>query len=95
MFAAAMDLIVAADDAQFLPALMQYFSVPWDIPIRKAKEAMFRGRFITADEAWRLGFVNHVVPRAQLEADTLALAREIADNNPFTRRMVKWAPNAA
>jgi enoyl-CoA hydratase len=95
MFAAAMDLIVASDDAQFLPALMQYFSVPWDIPIRKAKEAMFRSRFISADEACRLGFVNQVVPRAQLEAETLALAREIADNDPFTLRMVKWATNAA
>jgi enoyl-CoA hydratase len=95
MFAAAMDLIVASDDAQFLPALMQYFSVPWDIPIRKAKEAMFRSRFISAEEAWRLGFVNQVVPRAQLEADTMALAREIADNDPFTLRMVKWATNAA
>src|SRR4029077_937219 len=95
MFAAAMDLIVASDDAMFLPALMQYFSVPWDIPIRKAKEAMFRSRFITADEAWRLGFVNQVVPRAQLETETMALAREIADNDPFTLRMVKWATNAA
>jgi enoyl-CoA hydratase len=74
---------------------MQYFSVPWDLPLRKAKEAMFRSRFITADEACRLGFVNHVVPRAQLEAETMALAREIADNDPFTLRMVKWATNAA
>ena len=69
MFAAAMDLIVASDDAKFLPALMQYFSIPWDIPIRKAKEAMFRSRFIGAEEACRLGFVNLVVPRERLEAD--------------------------
>ena len=39
MFASAMDLIVASNDAKFLPALMQYFSIPWDIPIRKANEA--------------------------------------------------------
>jgi enoyl-CoA hydratase len=90
-----MDLIVAADDAQFLPALVQYFSVPWDIPLRKAKEAMFRSRFISAEEACRLGFVNYVVPRAQLETETMALAGEIADNDPFTLRMVKWATNAA
>jgi enoyl-CoA hydratase len=56
---------------------------------------MFRSRFISAEEACRLGFVNQVVPRAQLEAETLALAREIADNDPFTLRMVKWATNAA
>ncbi len=95
MFAAAMDLIVAADDARFLPALMQYFSIPWDLPLRKAKEAMFRSRFIDAEEACRLGFVNLVVPRAHLEDETLALAKEIAENDPFTLRMLKRAANSA
>jgi enoyl-CoA hydratase len=95
MFAAAMDLIVASDDAKFLPALMQYFSIPWDIPIRKAKEAMFRSSFIGAKEACQLGFVNHVVPRERLEEETMSLAREIAENDPFTLRMLKWAANSA
>jgi enoyl-CoA hydratase len=95
MFAAAMDLIVASDDAMFLPALMQYFSIPWDIPLRKAKEAMFRSRFIGAEEACRLGFVNIVVPRNRLEDETMALAKEIAENDPFTLRMLKWAANSA
>jgi enoyl-CoA hydratase len=95
MFAAAMDLIVAADNAKFLPALMQYYSIPWDIPIRKAKEAIFRSRFIGAEEAERLGFVNLVVPIDRLEEETMALADEIAANDPFTLRMAKWAANAA
>src|SRR6202167_5119452 len=95
MFAAAMDLIVASDDAAFLPALMQYFSIPWDIPLRKAKETMFRNRFINAEEAGRLGFVNLVVPRERLEKETLAFAKEIAANDPFTLRMLKWAANSA
>ncbi len=88
-------LIVASDDAKFLPALMQYFSIPWDIPIRKAKEAMFRSRFIGAEEARQLGFVNLVVPRERLEDETMALAKEIAENDPFTLRMLKWAANSA
>jgi len=95
MFASAMDLIVASDDARFLPALMQYFSIPWDLPIRKAKEAMFRSRFIGAEEACRLGFVNLVVPRARLEDETMAMANEIAENDPFTLRMLKRAANSA
>ena len=95
MFASAMDLIVAADDATFLPALMQYFSVPWDLPLRKAKEVLFRSRFIDAEEACRLGFVNMVVPRERLEAETMALANEIAENDPFTLRMAKSAVNSA
>ena len=95
MFASAMDLIVASDDAKFLPALMQYFSIPWDIPIRKAKEAIFRSRFIDAAEAARMGFVNLVVPRDRLETATLEFANEIAANDPFTLRMAKWAANSA
>ena len=95
MFAAAMDLIVAADDAMFLPALMQYFSIPWDLPLRKAKEAVFRDRFIGAEEACRFGFVNYVVPRDRLEEETMALANEIAENDPFTLRMAKLAMNSA
>jgi enoyl-CoA hydratase len=95
MFAAAMDFIVASDDAKFLPALMQYFSIPWDIPLRRAKEAMFRSRFIDAEEACRMGFVNHVVPRERLEQETMAIAAEIAENDPFALRMLKWAANSA
>jgi enoyl-CoA hydratase len=95
IFAAAMDLIVASDDARFLPAMMQYFSIPWDIPIRKAKEAMFRSRFMGAEEAARLGFVNLVVPRGRLEDETMTLANEIAQNDPFTLRILKWAANSA
>jgi enoyl-CoA hydratase len=95
MFAASMDLIVASADAKFLPALLQYFSIPWDIPLRVAKEAMFRSRFIGAEEAARLGFVNLVVSRDRLETETMALALEIAQNDPFTLRMLKWAANSA
>jgi enoyl-CoA hydratase len=95
MFAAAMDLVVASDDAKFLPSLLQYFSIPWDMPPRKAKEILFQSRFVDADEAARLGFVNLVVPRAELETETMALANRIAESDRFTLRMVKWAVNSA
>src|ERR1700682_2050790 len=95
MFAAAMDLVVASDDAKFLPSLLQYFSIPWDMPPRKAKEILFQSRFVDADEAARLGFVNIVVPRAKLEEETIALANRIAESDRFTLRMLKWAINSA
>ncbi|HUY29026.1 MAG TPA: enoyl-CoA hydratase-related protein [Candidatus Binataceae bacterium] len=95
MFASAMDLIVASDDAQFLPALLQYFSIPWDLPIRKAKEILFQSRFVDAEEACRLGFVNMVVARDQLETATLALAERIAQSDRMTLRMLKFAINNA
>ncbi len=46
-------------------------------------------------KAARLGFVNIVVPRAELEAETMALANRIAESDRFTLRMVKWAVNSA
>jgi enoyl-CoA hydratase len=95
MFAAAMDLIVAADDAMFLPSLTQYFSAPWDVGVRKAKEILFQSRFIDAQEALRTGLANMVVPRAELEKETLALAARIAETDAFTLRMLKFALNNA
>ncbi len=95
MFASAMDLIVAADDAMFLPSLTQYFSAPWDVGVRKAKEVLFQSRFIGAEEALRTGLVNLVVPRADLERETLAMANRIAETDSFTLRMTKFAVNQA
>jgi enoyl-CoA hydratase len=95
MIASAMDLIVASEDAMFLPALLQYFSIPWDLPIRKAKEILFQSRFVKAEEAARLGFVNIVVPRERLEEETLALAGRIAESDRMTLRMLKFALNNA
>jgi enoyl-CoA hydratase len=95
MFASAMDLIVAADDAMFLPSLTQYFSAPWDLGPRKAKEILFQSRFIDAREAERLGLVNMVAPRAELERVTAELAARIAESDEFQLRMVKFAINQA
>ena len=69
-----MDLIVAADDARFMTAMLQYFPLPFDVGPRKAKELLFDAHEIGADEAHELGFVNRVVPRGDLEAETMALA---------------------
>lgn len=95
MFASAMDLIVASEDALFLPSLLQYFSIPYDLPMRKAKEILFQSRFVTAAEAERLGFVNMVVPRERLADETMALALKIAETDRSTVRMLKYACNLA
>jgi enoyl-CoA hydratase len=95
MIATAMDLIVAADDAKFLASHFQYFSVPYDVGVRKAKELLFEVRFMHADEALACGFVNRVVPRARLLEETLALAKRIALNDPFALRLAKLSVNQA
>jgi enoyl-CoA hydratase len=93
MLASQMDIIVAADDALFLPAFSQYFSAPWEMGARKAKEILFQSRFVEADEALELGMVNRVVPREELEAATLELAGRIAESDPFALRMTKLSIN--
>ncbi|MHB8574109.1 MAG: enoyl-CoA hydratase-related protein [Dehalococcoidia bacterium] len=95
IIASAMDLIVAADDAKFVPGLFQYFSVPWDLGARKAKEILWRAKLLDAAEALVLGLVNSVVPRERLEAETLELAESIADTDPFLARMIKFSVNQA
>jgi enoyl-CoA hydratase/carnithine racemase len=80
MLAAAMDVIFAAEDTQFLPGMVEYFSIPWDMGPRKAKEILLEHRFITAAEALSYGFVNRIYPADQLEKETLAYAGRVADN---------------
>ena len=93
MIASAMDIIFAADDAMFLAANFQYFSIPWDMHPRKAKELLYESRFIDAAEAKALGLVNRVVPRSELSSQTLEYAQRIAANDPFQLRMIKLAVN--
>jgi enoyl-CoA hydratase len=100
MIASACDLIVASDDALFADravgwggAHVQYFSMPWDLGPRKAKELLFTSEFITAAKAEQLGLVNRVVPRAELESATLALAQKVATNDAFALKMAKQSVN--
>ena len=93
--ASACDLIFAADDTMFLPTNYQYFAVPWDLGIRKTKEILFESRFIDAAEAQELGMVNRVIPRADLESETMSYAARVAENDPFQLRMIKLSVNQA
>lgn len=95
MIAAAMDLIVASDDARFMTSLLQYFTLPYDVGVRQAKELLFDPQEISAERARELGFVNRVVPRDELEAEVTKLAERIALNSPFWLRQAKASINLA
>jgi len=95
MLAAAMDVVFAADNAEFLGGLVEYNSIPWDIGVRRAKELVFESRFIGAEEAARYGLVNRVLPLADLERETYAYARRVAENSPEVLRMAKIQMNKA
>jgi enoyl-CoA hydratase len=100
MIASACDIIVASGDAPFADRAVgwggghvQYFSMPWDLGPRKAKEYLFTGEFFSAAEAEKLGLVNRVVPREKLETETMGLAQKIAERDPFALRLAKASVN--
>ena len=94
------DLTVCSEDARFGEPEIRFGSgvvtmvMPWVLGARKAKELLFTGEDrIDAAEALRIGLVNKVVPTDQLDDATLALAEEIAKNDPFAVSMQKKAIN--
>ena len=95
MLAAVMDLVFASDQAQFLGGFVEYNSIPWDLGFRKAKEICFESRFMTAAECQAAGFVSRVFAAEDLERETRAFARRVAENHPFTLRMTKLQINKA
>lgn len=57
----------------------------------KAKELMFTGARISADEAVALGLLNRVVPDEVLMSETLALAKTIVGKSPLVLKLLKRA----
>jgi enoyl-CoA hydratase len=95
-----MDLVVCSEDATFADPVVafgvnghEYFTHAFEAGARLAKEMLFTGRPITADEAYRRGMVNQVVPRDELEPATLALAEHIARRPMFGLTLAKQSVN--
>lgn len=61
----------------------------------KAKELYLLSEKIDAQEAFRIGLANRVVPLDQLQAETLKMARKLADGPRVALRYMKRAINAA
>ena len=100
MLAWACDIIVASEDAMFRDPVVtmgvcgvEFFMHPWELGPRKAKEFLFTADWWTAQEAHRLGMVNHVVPRKDLESFTLDMAKKIAEKPLFALSLSKKAVN--
>jgi enoyl-CoA hydratase/carnithine racemase len=91
------DLAIAADDAKFgtteiriglfplliLPALRRA------VGEKKALEMALTARIVAAEDGLKIGLVNHVVPRAELEDAALTLARDLAAKSPDALRLGK------
>jgi 2-(1,2-epoxy-1,2-dihydrophenyl)acetyl-CoA isomerase len=105
--ACAADLVVAAESAKFLPGATRVgmapdagvsVTLPRLVGFRKAMEILLTNPTLSATQAQTLGIVNRVVPDADLETETMALAREIAESAPLAMAAVKrlvWSGMAA
>ncbi|KAA9158251.1 enoyl-CoA hydratase [Amycolatopsis acidicola] len=102
MLAWVCDMIVASDDAFFADPVVrmgipgvEYFAHPWVLGPRAAKEVLFTGERFSAQQAKEWGMLNRIVPRADLETETLALAEKIAEMPRFGLALTKKAVNQA
>jgi enoyl-CoA hydratase/carnithine racemase len=94
------DLVIAADDTLFCEPEIRYSWVShpmtvWLVGLRRAKEKLMFGDRFDAAEAYRIGLVNWVVPRAQLEAESRRLAVKLARMPTETMQLTKRTLNKA
>ncbi len=95
-----MDLVICSEEATFSDPVValgvnghEYFTHPYEAGARLAKEMLFTGRAITAQEALMHGMVNKVVPRDELESATLEMAAHIARRPMFGLALAKQSVN--
>jgi enoyl-CoA hydratase len=95
-----MDIIIAADNAKFSDPVVrmgiggvEYHGHTWEVGPRKAKEWLFTASTFTAEQAEKLGMVNHVVPLDELRTFSMNMARQISQMNPFALAQAKRAVN--
>ncbi|MFZ3235211.1 MAG: enoyl-CoA hydratase/isomerase family protein, partial [Stellaceae bacterium] len=80
VLASSLDLRVGCEDTRFrfLAAAYGRINSTWTLPNQVgwpiAKELLFTARVVEAEEAHRIGLLNHLVPRAQLRPKTMELA---------------------
>ncbi|MCX7960717.1 MAG: enoyl-CoA hydratase/isomerase family protein [Burkholderiales bacterium] len=93
--AACCDFIVATPDAWFATpeALRGTVGATQRLAralgLRFAKDMMFTGRRLSAEEALRLGFVSRLVSPAALERELAAIARTVCEAPPQAMRLAK------
>ena len=87
VIASSLDMRIGCEDSKFrfLAAAYGRINSTWTLPNQvgwpMAKELLFTARVVEAEEAHRIGLLNHLVPREELRAKTMELGRMIAGNN--------------
>jgi enoyl-CoA hydratase/carnithine racemase len=87
---AACDLRIASDRARFgmpevrvgIPSVIEAAYLPRLIGLGRAAEMVYLGEMIDAQEAWRIGLINRVVPHPQLNEATRQMAEKALQCGP-------------
>jgi 2-(1,2-epoxy-1,2-dihydrophenyl)acetyl-CoA isomerase len=102
--ALAADMVIASENALFMCSQVNFGLLPdggvtWNLTRllgpRLAKQLMFLGERVGAAQAERIGLVSRVVPDADLEGATRALAAELAAKPRVSLRTIKQLVNEA
>ena len=100
--ALACDLRIAAENATFgqpeikigvIPGAGGTQRLPRIIGVTRAKELLYTGDFIDAQEAYRIALVNKIVPVASLMEEARKMAQKIARQPGFALKITKIAVN--
>ncbi|MGC2415209.1 MAG: enoyl-CoA hydratase/isomerase family protein [Stellaceae bacterium] len=92
LLSSSLDLRIGCEKTQFCFLAASYGRVnsTWSLPalvgIPKAKELLYTGRVVAAEEAERIGLLNRIVPAAKLLESAIEMGQMIAKNDP---RMVQ------
>ena len=96
------DIIIASERAKFgqpelnigiIPGGGATQRLPRMIGVCRAKELIFTSDIITAEEAFKLGMINRVVPEDQLMSTAKEIAKKIATKSPAALKLAKQAIN--
>ena len=96
------DLRIASDSARFglpevkigmIPAAGGTQRLPRLIGVTRAKGLLYTGESVDAQEAYRIGLVNRVVPVDRLMEEAMSMARKLADYPPLSVKFMKRAVN--
>jgi enoyl-CoA hydratase len=92
------DIRIASENARFglqeakwafFPRGGSTVRLPRQVPYCKAMEIMLTGELIDAEEALRIGYINHVVPPDRLMAEAEKTALRITQNGPLSLKTIK------
>ena len=87
VLASSLDMRIGCEGTRFrfLAAAYGRINSTWTLPNQvgwpMAKELLFSARIVEAEEAYRIGLLNHLVQRRELRSKTMELARQIAGNH--------------